>query len=156
MRYGWQFNVSLWTQLAAVCRAREWKRTYLEDTYQDSIPTDPGVYMICASVQDGLATLGSADRLYKKLYNAVYVGQAVNLRRRFAQHVRGYGNVPKARAVFRRLDYWHTTALETELDALEQCLIDVLGPAANDRNVTARVGDPVPAGSVEATLQGGE
>ena len=148
MRYGWQFNVSHWAQLAAVCRAQEWKRTFLEDTYRRSVPTRPGVYMICASAKDGLATAGSADRLYKKLYNAVYVGQAVNLRRRFAQHVRGYGNVRKARAIFRRLDYWHTTTPKTELNALEQCLIDVLGPAANDRTVTARIGDPVPAGSV--------
>lgn len=148
MRYGWQLNVPFWTQLAVACRTREWKRTYLEDTYQDSIPTGSGVYMICASVHDGLAIPGSTEGLYKRLYNAVYVGQAVNLRRRFAQHVRGYGNVPKARPIFRRLDYWYTTTLETDLNALEQCLLDALGPAANDRNVTARVGHPVPAGSV--------
>ena len=148
MRYGWQLDASRWNRLAKVCGTREWTRTYLEDTYQDVVPNCPGIYLICSSVQDGITASGTPTKLYGRLYNAVYVGQAENLRGRFGQHVRGYRKVSKARAIFRRLDYWYTRVLKTELDAVEQCFLDVLGPAANDRNVVARVGTPIPAGSV--------
>ena len=153
MKYGWQLEASLWIRMGMACGTREWKRTYLEETYGLSIPTTPGVYLICASVQDGLAATGVSGRFYKQLYSAIYVGQAGNLRRRFAQHVRGYGNVHNARNIFRRLDYWYATALRSELDELEQCFIAVLGPAANDRNVMAYIGKPIPAGSVGRRLK---
>lgn len=148
MRHGWQLNGAIWSRLAAICAPREWQRTYLEDAYRHTVPTSPGVYLICSSVQDGIAMSGASADLYKRLYNALYVGQAKNLRSRFGQHLRGYRNVSKARAIFRRLDYWYTGVLLTELDQLEQCFLDALGPPANDRNVLARVGIPVPAGSL--------
>ena len=152
MRHGWQLHASLWNRLAVVCASRDWRRTYLEDTYRDVVPTCPGVYLICSSVQDGLAASGASAQLYKRLYNALYVGQAENLRGRFGQHLRGYRHVSKARAIFRRLDYWYAHVVTTELDEVEQCFIDVLGPAANDKNVIGRVGTPVPAGSVGSHL----
>ena len=129
-------------------RTPEWKRTYLEDTYRHVVPTCPGVYLICSSVQDGITASGASADLYRRLYNALYVGQTTNLRGRFGQHVRGYRNVSKARTIFRRLDYWYAHVGKTDLDDVEQCFLDVLGPAANDRNVLARIGTPVPAGSL--------
>ena len=152
MRYGWQLDVSFWNRLSLTCGTQDWKRIYLEDTYKHSVPRDSGVYLICTSAQDGLTVTGAAARLFKVLYTAVYVGQAINLRRRFEGHVRGYGNVLKARSIFRRLDYWYTCVIAGELDDLEQCLIDAIGPAANDQNVQARVGEPVPAGSLGKLL----
>lgn len=148
MRHGWQLDRAPWKRLAVLCAPREWRRTYLEDAYRDTVPTSPGVYLICSSVQDGIATSGASADLYKRLYNALYAGQAKNLHSRFGQHLRGYRNVAKARAIFRRLDYWYTRVSLTELDELEQCFLDALGPAANDKNVLARVGSPVPAGSI--------
>lgn len=148
MRYGWQLEGVLWDHLAAGCESTRWTRTYLEDMYRQNVPATPGVYLICASAQDGLVFTESPERVFQVLYNAIYVGQSNNLRRRFAQHVRGYGNVPRARTIFRRLDYWYTGVTSEKLDELEQCLINALGPTANDRNVLAIVGKPVPAGSL--------
>lgn len=152
MRYGWQLDPSYWTRLGTICAARKWQRTYLEHTYRSTVPTLPGVYLICSSVRQGILVSGASGDLYERLYNALYVGQAKNLRGRFGQHVRGYRNVSKARVIFRRLDYWYTTVPLGELDEVEQCFLDTLGPAANDKNVLARVGDPVSAGSVGGSV----
>ena len=146
MQYGWQLNFSHWSRFAALCATRQWHRTYLQDTYRHRLPTTPGVYLICASVQDALPTPIVSVRLYTLLYTAIYVGQTKNLRRRFADHTRGYGRMNKARTIFRRFDYWYAKIPEAELDDVEQCFIDVIGPVANDRNVRARIGTPVPAG----------
>lgn len=146
MHYGWQLNPSHWSRFAGLCATRRWQRTYLEDTYRHRIPTTSGIYLICASFHDALPPPTVSDRLYTRLYTAIYVGQAKNLRRRFADHTRGYGRVNKAHRVFRRFDYWYTKVSEMELDDVEQCFLDVIGPVANDRNVLARIGTPVPAG----------
>lgn len=152
MRHGWQLEPSLWTRLGAVCSAREWQRTYLEHTYRSTVPTVPGVYLICSSVRHGIVASGASGDLYGRLYNALYVGQAKNLRVRFGQHVRGYRKISKARMIFRRLDYWYATVPPAELDEVEQGFLDALGPAANDKNVLGRVGNPVSAGSVGGRL----
>lgn len=144
MRYGWQLDKSRWEELADTCRDREWTKTYLEDVYKSSIPKTSGVYIICASLRYVLPPSSLRD----DLYNAIYVGQATNLRRRFTQHVRGYRNVPKALEAFKRLDYWFTEVGLAELDDVEQSFLDTLGPTANDKNVRAKIGRPIPAGRV--------
>ena len=50
--------------------------------------------------------------------------------------------------IFRRLDYWYTTVTPGELNEVEQRFLDALGPAGNDKNVLARIGNPVSAGSL--------
>lgn len=149
IRHGWQLNSTFWSRLANACGPRKWKRTYLEDTYRFSMPNAPGVYLICVSALDGLDTTGGEHRLYKQLYNAIYVGQTTNLRNRFADHVRGNNDIRKARTIFRRLHFWYASAAKDELNDLEQCFLDALGPTANDRNVMASIGKPIPAGSVK-------
>lgn len=128
--------------LVEACDGCVWRRTFLEESYEVQVPTSAGVYLICASARILLGR-GAAG-----LYNAVYVGQARDLRRRFREHLRGYGNVPKARMTFRRLDYWYISASPSDLDRIEQAFLDALGPSANDRNVRARIGEGVPAGAI--------
>jgi hypothetical protein len=147
MRYGWQLRSDLWEHLSAACANRTWTRTYLEASYSGAVPAAPGIYLICASAKGPLRWPPDEGQA-PPLYDAVYVGQATDLRRRFCQHTRGYRNVAKAINIFRRLDYWYTRAIESELDALEERFIEALGPVANDRHVLARIGEPVPAGSL--------
>ena len=148
LKYGWQLQPPRWTSLATLCGHRQWSRTYLEHAYRNTVPTGPGVYMICSSAQNGISLSYPSTPLYEKLYNTIYVGQAENLRRRFGQHLRGYRNISVAQLIFRRLDYWYTETLASELDQVEQCFLDVFGPSVNDRNVSARIGNPITAGSV--------
>ena len=80
------------------------------------------------------------------LYNAIYVGQASDLRRRFREHVRGYRDVVHAESIFRRLEFWYSEFERRNLGEIEQLFLDALGPTANGKNVKARIGEPIPAG----------
>lgn len=142
MRYGWRLNGACWRQLGDQVAGCHWKRTYLEENYANQVPVTPGVYLICAGAKD----VPLEGRVMERLYNAIYAGQATNLRRRFRQHVSGYGAVQDAKSTFRRLDFWYTPAHVADLDDMEQMLIDAFGPPANGKNVKARIGEPVPAG----------
>ena len=82
------------------------------------------------------------------MYNAIYVGQARNLRQRFQRHVQGYRDVVNAKNAFRRLDFWYTSVESDALNEVEQLLLDSFGPSANIKNVRARIGEPVPAGRI--------
>jgi hypothetical protein len=98
-----------------------------------------GVYAIC--------TPGTqlTQGLLGKLYNAVYVGQAVDLRQRFLDHARNPGReLQRACNAFRVLDFHYMTAPLGEIDYLEELLIECLGPSANQqRGIQARIGQPV-------------
>ncbi len=148
MKYGWQLDGILWQRLSDHSGRHEWIRTYLDDDYKDTVPRGSGVYLICVSAIDAVSGGHNAERLLKTLYNVVYVGQTEDLRRRFLEHTKGYGDVRHARRIFRRLHYWYSPIPSIERDAVEQCFLDALGPAANRRNVRARVDAPVPAGGL--------
>lgn len=142
MRYGWRIDPGPWRGLEAALAGRKWRRTFLEADYKANVPRSSGVYMICGSP----STVPVDGDALKEIYSVVYVGQSNNLRQRFSKHVRGYGEVRQALKTFRRLDYWFTGAVPQELNRLEQLLIDAFGPPANGKNVTATIGDPIPAG----------
>jgi DNA sulfur modification protein DndB len=149
MQRGWKLDPEAWKFLYSDVLNREWRKTYLEETYQYVLPEVAGVYLICAAARDAHISRPEADKLATTLYNAVYAGQATNLRRRFLQHVKGYGNVTRAKSVFRRLHFWFAEAESRSLDRVEQGLISALGPTANDKNVVRGIaGEPVPAGSI--------
>ena len=146
MRYGWDLAEDRWRDLRNLLDGRQWNRAYLESDYDTQVVREPGVYLICASPRN----IPVGGVVMRELYNAIYVGQARNLRVRFKDHVRGYREVQRAKAVFRRLDFWYTTVRVEELSQAEQVLISALGPTANAKNVKARVNEPRPAGrSVE-------
>ena len=142
MRYGWQLEAESWRRLAERVNEYQWKRTYLEEDYIQSVPTRPGVYLICASAP-------LIGQVMERLYNTVYAGQASNLRRRFRTHIYGYGHVAKTKVTFRRLDFWYSELSSSDLNETEQLLLDAFGPSANVKNVVASIGDPVPAGRIQ-------
>lgn len=139
---GWTFNHSLWREIWTRLGTATWRRQPLSIDIARRIPATGGVYAICTHGSIGPKMGG----LLRELYNAIYVGQATNLRSRFKDHCHGYGDVRPARLVFRQLDFWFTET--NDLDDLEQLLMDTLGPPANRRNVlSARIGLPVDARS---------
>jgi hypothetical protein len=106
------------------------------------VPEDSGIYM--------LGSRCAATGLPDPLYNALYVGQASNLRNRFLQHLRRPSpEVGRAAICFAGLDFWFMRSDEDSLNRLEAMLIECLGPSANRQaGITARLGPPVPAGVV--------
>jgi excinuclease UvrABC nuclease subunit len=140
MRYGWSLNESDWTNLQELLANTKWTRTYLEGTYKDKIPEQPGVYIICSNT----VSMGDMGPAVASLNNAIYVGQSINLKKRFTNHVSGYGNVVKAKSIFRRLEYWWTLVESEKLNIFEQVLVNALGPSANEVNVIkAKIGQPL-------------
>jgi hypothetical protein len=103
------------------------------------VPERAGVYAIC--------TRGTrfTQGLLGRLYNAVYVGQAVDLRHRFLDHARRPGReLQRAHNAFQILDFYFMTASLDELNYLEGLLIDCLGPSANQQaGIRARIGQPI-------------
>jgi len=142
MRHGWNLDHEAWRSLQNIMKDYDWHRAPLETLYKSKVPESRGVYMICGCPKD----IPVRGQVMNKLYNALYVGQASNLRRRFQDHVRGYGNVVRAKLIFRKLDFWYCTTSDTEVNLAERQLMEAFGPSANVVYVKAKLGDPVPAG----------
>jgi excinuclease UvrABC nuclease subunit len=138
MRYGWSLSRRDWRDVAALCSGKEWKKVPFAEVSRDQVPRRPGVYAIC--------TTGTrfSRGLFSKLYNAVYVGQAENLRRRFLDHCqRPERELRSVIDCFSDLDYWFAPTDISEISQMETVLIDCLGPSANrQRGISARVGPP--------------
>jgi excinuclease UvrABC nuclease subunit len=63
----------------------------------------------------------------------IYVGQAKNLRRRWAQHLSTGETNPGLQWLEGRVEFWWTSIPAEELDRAEGSLIDALTPVANRR-----------------------
>ena len=143
-KLGWSLDAKCWTRLSVNWSKSSARQVILIREQAGDVTENSGVYVICASPP----ATSLPRNMFKHLYNAVYVGQAVNLRTRFNKHVTGYGNVPSARALFGSLDFWFIEVPKDDLDHAESVLIDALGPVANKINgptIQARLGAPVPA-----------
>lgn len=143
MNYGWRLELECWQRLRVAIETFRWQRVYLELDYARQVPKTAGVYLICARAKE----VPISGTVMKQLYNTVYVGQTIQLKRRFKDHINGYGNVRNALKIFKRLDFWYSELNADSLDEIEQLLIDAFGPAANINNVKAKLGNPVPAGT---------
>ena len=80
------------------------------------------------------------------MLSVVYIGRSDNLRRRFAEHVNGERpNVVIAKHVHGKVDFWFCELPFHRTRAVEQLLLDILGPTANDINsFTANIGRQMP------------
>ena len=143
MRYGWNLDAERWRDLERTISQYEWSRTYLERDCTTKVPEESGIYVICASTSRIHA---NDNRLLNQAYNAIYAGQSKNLRRRFVCHVRGYGEVKRAKNTFGQLEFWFSVIEESLLSNVEQLFIDTFGPPANEKNVKVQIGNPIPAG----------
>jgi hypothetical protein len=140
MRYGWSLDPADWQNLQILMSETKWSRVYLERQYKDKVPNKSGVYIISGRT----TSLGNMGEAINSFNNAVYVGQSVNLKNRFQDHITGYGSVVKAKITFRRLDYWWTELAREDLIKFEQALVNALGPSANEVNVIkAKIGEPI-------------
>jgi hypothetical protein len=140
MKYGWSLDINEWKALQALLSEVVWHRAYLDPVHRERVSCKSGIYVICA-VTDGILNIGIENRGLK---NAVYIGQSTNLQRRFSDHVRGYGNVIKAKEIFRRLEFLWTEIHDEKLDIYEQALVGVFGPSANEINIIrAKIGQPI-------------
>ena len=146
MNYGWTLRKGSWDKLIAATNNRAWRSVAFSKFDKAQVPTDGGVYIFCVKPMKG-----SSDPRFRSLLNGVYVGQAVNLRKRFDDHLRKPMDPLRAvRACFSTtLEFWFTRVNSPEeLCNLESLLIECLGPAANRQSgptLKGRVGEAQPA-----------
>src|SRR5262245_52280465 len=101
MRHGWSLEKATWLEVSRLYDKKPWRRVRFAAHHRLSVPPEPGVYAIC--------TAGSqlTEGLLSKLYNAVYVGQAVDLRQRFLKHATRPGReLQRAVNAFSILDFF--------------------------------------------------
>ena len=143
MRHGWTLEKQEWDMLLPIVSQTRWSKTKFDSLYRDRVPESTGVYAICSSPLD------FTQRLFKALYNIIYVGKSKSLRRRFIEHC----NRPKLEIEMARhcfgdsLEYWFTEVSLEQIDELEARLIDCFGPPANlvRGHIPARIESPHPA-----------
>lgn len=140
MKYGWSLDVTEWRALRVLLSEVVWHRAYLDPVHKERVSSNSGIYVICG-VTDEIVNIGIEKRGLK---NAIYIGQSTNLQRRFSDHVKGYGNVVKAKEIFIRLEFLWSEIPQENLDKFEQALVNVFGPSANEINIIrAKVGQPI-------------
>lgn len=153
---GWSIQPDDWANLRSTLKGAEWKSTWLEQLYQDSVPESAGVYMISVSQR----ALSDSYNLPPELSTVVYVGKSSNLRRRFKQHASARSRrhlIYTYHILFRRLKFAYTLVsenLDISVDQwtsrAEHSLIVAFDPPANQNIPTAqpligKIGQPEPA-----------
>ena len=128
---GWAIDQGSWKRVHEITYKTEWKRVSLNADNSSRVPAEAGVYVMCVTTRD----LHLSGKLFDKLMSAIYVGQAMNLKTRFAQHVRGdRPGLKEAIQTFRNITFFYTVLDKAHLSYVEQCLIDALGPSVNAIN----------------------
>jgi len=153
---GWSLQVDLWQQINATLQGTDWRSTWLDGLFQDSVPGVPGIYLI----HTGQPALSDTYHLPKDISGILYVGRSNNLRNRFKQHAMLHPDNRQLEAfgtIFGRLRFAFTPVPTTVsvspsdwISAAEYILISVLDPPANRSVPTAsklagKIGQAVPA-----------
>jgi len=132
LRYGWPLHQVDWRNLPTdLVKSMSWKSVILGHSEVRSVPSESGVYMMCA--KPPLTTSESAP--FGLLYEAIYVGESINLKRRFREHLNTPSNkVNEARKCYpASLTFWYHLADSQQIKQIESLMIQCLGPPANDK-----------------------
>ena len=142
--YGWSLKRADWTAARALVVEHDFGKVRMQLQMQGAVPSVSGVYVICCGPNDP-----QPSELWSELYNALYVGQAKNLRDRFVQHINARsGGAARVREAFDQLEFWYVPVPAATLSQYERTLQRALGPTANlisAPSYTVGLGPPVPA-----------
>jgi hypothetical protein len=149
MRYGWILQKQRWAELWAHIRDLEWNEVQFDDAYTTSVPSRPGIYLICGSPP------GSPPGVMSNFFNVLYAGRSgKSMQSRFARHCRTPDNAIRELhecfgATTMRLKYFFAEAPAFRVAEIESCFIDCFGPSVNKRSgdvINAVVRAPYSAG----------
>lgn len=146
---GWTVSAVAWEEFQAVLTEHAWRYLPFLPGEERSIPTRPGIYAICAPPVWKTCSNRPAG-LITRLYNVHYIGQTLDVRRRFTEHVllKSDSDVQLLIQCYgRALEFWWTETTPSSLDAVESVLIQCLRPFANriSGRIRGRIRDPIPA-----------
>ena len=130
MRHGWNLNRDRWIEVMGLM-PQEWRKVPFSEIHAGMVPNGAGIYVVCAY---GPSMTEMENKLFKAIYNALYVGKSTDVRRRFLQHCRQpKAEIIKVRQCFPSAEFWFTGLPAEEIAVAEDSLIDCLGPPANKR-----------------------
>ena len=118
-----------------------------------AIAASPGVYMLCARTPECNFRVKPPRNGERHLYNALYIGEAQNLRKRYDDYTKGKGSSDKVNQLLQwDIDfcYWVIPgARKKTRKKLQDIMIECIGPTANtqggEKSVWAHVQTGVPA-----------
>ena len=148
---GWSLDPNKWNLIRKEAGSNKWRFLPLVKANRELIPAKPGVYVICARASDV-----ESHKLLFNLKNSVYVGQSDSLKRRFKEHLDGYGRVKAAKECFVKLEFWWVVIdegplskkeVKNRLSFYEKLIQEALGPSANQvaapHSITLKLKAPV-------------
>lgn len=151
MEYGWSLCVQRWINLAEMLAALrlKWQEAVVALRSIPDIPCKAGVYMLCVS-PPRCPLFGKSTRMF----NALYVGRADDLNRRFRDYQKRRNISEDAIRVLDELPgegekifFVFSVVPVEQLREMEGRLIRCLGPSANKRDevkLRAKVSRPIP------------
>lgn len=167
MRYGWTLISSHWGVLRKVVReflgeSPDGKLVRLTPQGGRFIPDLGGVYMLCAHPPKcDLPMIKPPQKAEMHLFNALYIGEAEDLRVRYknyamVRNISGKGKDGKVRKFLKTYDniyfcYWAMApeAGQQERKKLQDVMIECFGPTANTqgggRTMSGYLQSPIPA-----------
>jgi len=137
LEYGWSIDAAPWINFDLFTNlddgySLKWKAKPFDKFYQDNIPVEPGVYMICVKPPPN-------PNFPKNLYTPIYIGMASeSIRSRFLYHLGSSAmpKVKKARILYSKHPeqamFHYTKCQAADVATLESILIDCFGPTSND------------------------
>ena len=101
-----------------------------------AVATAPGVYMLCARTPKCNLRVKPSRNGEVHLYNALYVGEAQNLQKRYNDYAKGRGSSGKVKKLLQwdAIDfcYWEIPgATKQTRKKLQDIVVECLGPTAN-------------------------
>ncbi len=136
--HGWRSRLDVWEALGRLLSGITWCKVSFRPALKLQVPAFAGIYILASSPPVCVRGL-CAD----SLYNALYVGKSVNLRRRFMEHLHSpdWAMQDVKRVFSRQIEFWHTACAikPAQLDMLESHLIHCLRPTANRQKIRAYI-----------------
>ena len=136
MRYGWSLDTEHWNGVDHILGSSGWSACKFTRDSLDLVPKSRRVYMLVASPP--VSNFSQKNEMADGLAAPVYVGIAIDLSRRFKQHIsfRDGSVADRIKPLLQRTRFWFLEMPETqeELRRIEQILIDAFGPTANKIN----------------------
>ena len=148
MQYGWNLDPQCWKSLSSLVSGLSWSHVPFEKIHASYVPTEPGVYLICARTP----TIKTTP--FNDFLNVLYAGlSTTSIRARFLKHCtkpdqgvkdgkRCYGFVGS------KMSFYFATAHSSSVAELERLLIHCFGPPCNRQSgiIKATIGEERPAG----------
>jgi hypothetical protein len=127
MRYGWTCDRADWEAAKAAACDLTWHSTPFVAQYKSLVTTGPGIYMLILNTSNVIADQSP----WAEIRAPLYIGQTMNLRRRFLEHVENRSTVSRYLEQLPLIQFCFASADPTRICDIEAALINVFGPRIN-------------------------